>query len=259
MARTPTGRPVHIRRAPHRRPRLQPTRPRPGTPVGTSHCARPDAMTTRTDPQNGGGRDASIDLYWLPLGAGDQSRCVRGNGLAYEALVAAHQHRPRADLYHSALTIRLDGHSHAIEMAPIWAVRTPDRGVVAEGPVGVRSWGRARLLPLRDSLLARRHHSRRGCGRRQPPPGQQRHGQGSTGARPGRRFPTATWGRDEQRTGEMWNSNSLTAWLLALSGHDTDTLRPPSGGRAPGWAAGLTVAARGAITVIGEGPEVATR
>jgi hypothetical protein len=35
------------------------------------------------------------------------------------------------------------------------------------------------------------------------------------------------------------------AWLLAGSGHDTDDLVPPTGGRAPGWPAGLTVAARG--------------
>ena len=100
-------------------------RPRPGTPVGTSRCARPDTMTTRADPQNEGGGDASVDLYWLPLGAGDPSRCVRGNGLVYEALVAAHQRQPRADLYHSALIVRLDGHAHAIEMAPVWALRPP--------------------------------------------------------------------------------------------------------------------------------------
>ena len=55
--------------------------------------------------------------------------------------------------------------------------------------------------------------------------------------------PLLTWGRDERLTGEMWNSNSLTAWLLARSGHDTDAIQPPPGGRAPGWDAGLTVAA----------------
>ena len=58
------------------------------------------------------------------------------------------------------------------------------------------------------------------------------------------RFPTATWGRDEQQTGEMWNSNSLIAWLLARSGHDSDAISPPAHGRAPGWLAGLSVAAR---------------
>jgi len=59
------------------------------------------------------------------------------------------------------------------------------------------------------------------------------------------RFPPATWGRDDLRTGDMWNSNSLISWLLASSGHDTRNVTPPRGGRAPGWAAGLAVAARG--------------
>jgi hypothetical protein len=56
--------------------------------------------------------------------------------------------------------------------------------------------------------------------------------------------PTPVWGRDELRTGEMWNSNSLISWLLACAGIDTDGLEPPAGGRAPGWDAGLVVAGR---------------
>jgi hypothetical protein len=42
----------------------------------------------------------------------------------------------------------------------------------------------------------------------------------------------------------MWNSNSLIAWLLARSGHDTSAAGPPAHARAPGWSAGLVVAAR---------------
>jgi hypothetical protein len=42
----------------------------------------------------------------------------------------------------------------------------------------------------------------------------------------------------------MWNSNSVIAWLLARSGIDTESVRPPAGGRAPGWQAGLEVARR---------------
>jgi hypothetical protein len=57
-------------------------------------------------------------------------------------------------------------------------------------------------------------------------------------------FPAATWGRDEQSAGEMWNSNSLTSWLLARAGLDVHAIGPPPGGRAPGWSAGLVVAAR---------------
>lgn len=55
-------------------------------------------------------------------------------------------------------------------------------------------------------------------------------------------FPTVTWGRDELHTGDMWNSNSFTSWLLARSGHDMAAIGPPVRGRAPGWAAGLAIA-----------------
>jgi len=57
-------------------------------------------------------------------------------------------------------------------------------------------------------------------------------------------FPVCTWGRDEQATGDMWNSNPLTSWLLTRSGHGLDAVAPPDRGRAPGWSAGLVVAAR---------------
>ncbi len=58
------------------------------------------------------------------------------------------------------------------------------------------------------------------------------------------RVPTPVWGRDELATGDMWNSNSVVSWLLARAGVETAALRPPVGGRAPGWEAGLIVAAR---------------
>ena len=57
--------------------------------------------------------------------------------------------------------------------------------------------------------------------------------------------PTPVWGRDELHAGEMWNSNSVIAWLLATSGLPTERLHPPARGRAPGWDAGLVVARRG--------------
>jgi hypothetical protein len=55
------------------------------------------------------------------------------------------------------------------------------------------------------------------------------------------------WGRDELRAGEMWNSNSVVAWLIAQTGLDVDAIQPPVGGRAPGWNAGLVVARRSEI------------
>ena len=74
------------------------------------------------------------DLYWLPLGAGGHS--VRLNGRAYEALVAALQHRRRCDLYHSALVVYVPAGRFVIEQTPIPNGRGRERGVVGEGPVG---------------------------------------------------------------------------------------------------------------------------
>ena len=57
-------------------------------------------------------------------------------------------------------------------------------------------------------------------------------------------MPTPVWGRDELRTGEMWNSNSFISWLLVRSGLDVSVVQPPAGGRAPGWHAGVVVGRR---------------
>jgi hypothetical protein len=58
------------------------------------------------------------------------------------------------------------------------------------------------------------------------------------------RVPTPVWGRDELDTGEMWNSNSVIAWVIARSGIDAKSIQPPQGGLAPGWRAGVVVANR---------------
>ena len=56
--------------------------------------------------------------------------------------------------------------------------------------------------------------------------------------------PALMWGRDELGAGEMWNSNPVISWLLGRCGIEVDSIHPPDGGRAPGWAAGI-VAAKG--------------
>jgi hypothetical protein len=61
-------------------------------------------------------RPAAVNLYWIPLGAGGHS--VRFNGRVFEFIEAAHQHRQRCDLYHSALVVDLDGDRYTIEVAP---------------------------------------------------------------------------------------------------------------------------------------------
>src|SRR5712691_4155730 len=79
---------------------------------------------------------ASIDLYWLPLGAGGHS--VRLNGCVYQALAARLGGRPARDLYHSALEVCVPEGRFVIEQAPIPDSHGAERGVVAEGAVGSR-------------------------------------------------------------------------------------------------------------------------
>jgi len=49
----------------------------------------------------------------------------------------------------------------------------------------------------------------------------------------------------------MWNSNSVISWLIVRSGLAIESIRPPAGGRAPGWHAGVVVARRAAASELG--------
>jgi hypothetical protein len=194
-------------------------------------------LATSADVTPGG----AVDLYWLPLGAGGHS--VRLNGRIFEAIAARYGQRAPCDLYHSALEIVVPEGRFVVEQAPAWG-DGDERGVVAEGAVAARWAGRLKLFRYEvrcwndgvipdvdeavespkhltyDPLVARRVLD-------QVP-----------------KLPTPVWGRDELGAGEMWNSNSVVAWLLASAGLQADSIRPPSGGRAPGWRAGLAVASR---------------
>ena len=87
---------------------------------------------------------ASIDLYWLPLGAGGHS--VKWNGRVYEAVAARIGRRPARALFHAALQVRLGSGTWVIEQAPVPDLNGASRGVVAEGPVGARWAGRLRIF-----------------------------------------------------------------------------------------------------------------
>jgi hypothetical protein len=184
---------------------------------------------------------SAIDLYWLPLGAG--GHFVRLNGEIFEWLAARLEHRDRCDLYHSALEVVVPEGRFVIEQAPAWGGRG-ERGVVAQGPVGTRAASLVRLF---------RYEIR--CWREGVIPdvaeavdSPQRVSDDTARARrllelvP--QVPRPTWGRDELRAGEMWNSNSLVSWLLTRSDVGVDSVRLPHGGRAPGWHAGIRVANR---------------
>lgn len=185
---------------------------------------------------------AAVELLWIPLGAG--AHVVRISGRIYETIAAFVQRRPRRDLYHSALEIRGPDGRYVIEQAPVPDRHGDRRGVVASGPVGLRWLGRFRIF---------RYEVR--CWR----DGEIPDASAAVGA-PVRvtddravaqrilehlpTIPTPVWGRDELRTGEMWNSNSVVSWVLVRAGVDCAAIELPTGGRAPGWDAGIAVAAR---------------
>ncbi|HZL65079.1 MAG TPA: hypothetical protein VFD50_09115 [Thermoleophilia bacterium] len=185
---------------------------------------------------------AAVDLYWLPLGAGGHS--VRLNGKVFEAVVSLVERRRPLDLYHSALLVHMPEGCYAIESGPVLDADAQARGVVCGGPVGSRWAGRFRLFRYEircwlDGVIP-------DLGEAVDSP--QRLTEDEDVARRlldlAPQVPTPVWGRDELGTGDMWNSNSIVSWLVARSGLDAESVSMPSGGRAPGWEAGIAVARR---------------
>jgi hypothetical protein len=183
-----------------------------------------------------------VDLLWLPLGAGGHS--VRLNGIVFEAVAARLERRAPRALYHAGLEIEVPEGRFVFEQAPAGRSGASRRGVVAIGPVGSRLAGRVWLFRYevrcwRDGAIPdaaeavdspRRLTTDTDVARRM--------------LHLAPRVPTAVWGRDELGAGEMWNSNSVVAWLLETAGLAAGSIEPPAGGRAPGWHAGIVVARR---------------
>lgn len=187
-----------------------------------------------------------LDLYWVPLGAG--TRVVPVCGRLYESLVARRQGRSPQPLFHAALVAgRADGVRVTVEVAPEAGGPVGHRAsAVASGAVGSRLLGRSRLF---------RYEVRRWPGGVIPDLQYAVGGANLLTDDPRcvdavlaalDRVPTPVWGRDELRTGDMWNSNSVVSWALAINGLAGAAPVPPNGGRAPGWQAGLVAAARSA-------------
>lgn len=183
-----------------------------------------------------------VYLYWIPLGEGG-SGFVRMNGRIYEATKALAGRRRPLHLFHTALEVRLPEEDFVVET--VWSSPdgdTASRGVVVEGAVFAPWLSSTRVFRYevrcwRNGVLPDAH---------QAVGGPQR----VTGdLAVARRLlnhvesvPALTWGRDPMGLGDMWNSNSVISWLLAMSGLSLETVRVPDGGRAPGWDAGLVVA-----------------
>ncbi len=195
-----------------------------------------------------------VDLYWIPLGAG--GHFVRFNGRAFEAIDAVRRHRRPRDLYHAALVVELDGEHYTIELAPSPDADEASRGVVATGAVGSRHIGRLRLFRYelrcwRGGVIPDLRYAVGGPQRLTSDPALARRLLGLVAS-----VPTPVWGRDELRAGEMWNSNSVIAWLIETAG--LTATAPPSRGRAPGWDAGLA-AARGVRARLARGATATSR
>lgn len=203
--------------------------------------AQPRSTATRKGPVPSLAVEASIDLYWLPLGAG--GHFVRFNGRVYEAIQARLERRRPLDLYHSALEVRVPEGRFVIENSwPILDSNGLARGVGVEDPVGNRYL--ARFRAFRYEIRCWREGVIPDVGEAVGSPQRLSDDQGQAHRllKLAATVPPLVWGRDELDTGEMWNSNSVISWLLARSGLRAEEIHPPTGGRAPGWAAGIRLA-----------------
>jgi hypothetical protein len=95
---------------------------------------------------------ASIELYWLPLGAGGWF--VRLNGRIWEAIHAQRKHRRPLDLYHTALIVRVPEGRFVVENC--WPIPN------ADGPAPQRAGGGAGVEPPAGPLADVRYESAAG-------------------------------------------------------------------------------------------------
>jgi hypothetical protein len=181
-----------------------------------------------------------LTLYWIPVASGTRLPFQRWSLALYEAVAALLARRPRGQLYHAALKITVDGVTRTLEMAPEGQGR--GQAPLVSGPVGDPRAARFRIfryglhcleaasLPDEQYAVAVLNLS----------------GDCDTARRVldlAPRVPGYTWGRRAPGTREMWTSDSVTSWLLTRAGLETASLRVPASGRAPGWQAGIEVAA----------------
>ncbi len=183
------------------------------------------------------------DLYWLPVGAGT-SRFQQASLRAWEAFEAARTRRPRMRLVHSALKLSHDGDPYTLELTPAFLGEQPPP--LATGPVGLRAAGRFRLFryQLRCLPAATLPDEQWAVGDPVRLTGECASVRQILALGPG--VPRHTWGRRPRGAGDMWTSDSVISWLLVQAGLDVSRAAPPPGTRAPGWSAGIEVAATGA-------------
>ena len=180
---------------------------------------------------------AEVQLWWLPVGAG--GHVVIHTSRWWERLHALLEHRPEQPLFHSALIVICAQEEYVIEMAPAWGQHSPSRGVVADGPVGLRWLGRFRLFRYEVRCWRRGILPDRQYAVESPVVFPLTEAAATDLMAHTATVPSHVWGRPIDGSADMWNSNSLTSWLLQASGIDATRIGPPRSGRAPGWAAGI--------------------
>ncbi len=191
--------------------------------------------------------DTRLELYWIPLGAGPGTgaRVVRTSGHVYEALNALAMRRRPRPLYHAALIAHDANGSVIVEVAPV-----PDdhgqtaRGAVGQGPVGARMLGRFRIFRYEIRRWRNGGIPDLAFAIASPVVLTEDRGEIRDVLELVADVPTPVWGRDELGAGEMWNSNSVVAWILTRAGLARRAGAVPGHGRAPGWDAGVAVANR---------------
>ena len=191
-----------------------------------------------------GSMETGVSLFWIPLRAGG-SGFVRMNGRIYEAIEARLQRRRPLDLYHTALEVRLPGERFIVEtMWPCPKGNPAGRGVVAIAPVfaGWLSFTRIFRYEVRRWMNGVLPDASEAIGGPRLVSSDEEVAERVLDLT--NQVPRLIWGRDQARTGEMWNSNSVVSWLLAKAGLDMETVLPPAMGRAPGWDAGVVMAQR---------------
>lgn len=185
---------------------------------------------------------STIDLFWIPLGAGG-SGLVRASGRLYESITAHRDGRRSMALLHTALQVHLPEDRFVVET--MWPSPDSDlesRGVVARGDVwgavaGLVPWFRYEVRCWRGGVLPDAGDAVGG-----PQAVSHDLAEARRLLKETLSVPRLVWGRDEMGTGEMWNSNSVISWLLTRVGLPMAEIRPPRGWRAPGWDAGLRIA-----------------
>ncbi|HEU4319637.1 MAG TPA: hypothetical protein VFS66_06110 [Acidimicrobiia bacterium] len=187
--------------------------------------------------------DDRIVLHWIPVGAGGNG-AVTLNARLYERVHAWHDRRPARTLLHTALEIYVDGTHTVVECAwPSPNSDTQSRGVVGEGPVFARWLGRFRPFRYeirfwKDGLISDRAYA---TDVTELVADREIVMQARDWVS---RVPLSTWGRDDLDVGDMWNSNSVVAYVLAGAGFDVIELASTVAGRAPGLLAGVVAAGR---------------